>query len=111
MIAQHGYTHTYVTRNGGMLKVNRQSEFAGLSSEEQREKLAKGQEILQKQGICARMFNGACPCLRQANLKGTEGAGLYLGDRRLYRSRLSQIWTGVYTLYRVETGSGIGEIG
>ena len=35
VIAQHGYTHTYVNRNGGMLKVNRQSEFAGLSGEEQ----------------------------------------------------------------------------
>ncbi len=75
VIAQHGYTHTYVTRNGGMLKVNRQSEFAGLSSEEQREKLAKGQEILQKQGICARMFMAPAHAYDKQTLKALKELG------------------------------------
>ncbi len=55
-IAQHGYQHTYVTKKSGLLKLNPFSEFAGLPYEEQKEKLANGQEILHKQGICAKMF-------------------------------------------------------
>ncbi len=55
-IAQHGYRHTYVTKKSGLLGLNPFSEFAGLPFAQQKEKLAKGQEILHKQGICAKMF-------------------------------------------------------
>ena len=55
-IAQHGYRHTYVTKKSGLLGINPFSEFAGLPYEEQYAKLAKGQEILHKHGICAKMF-------------------------------------------------------
>lgn len=75
VIAQHGYTHTYVNRNGGMLKVNRQSEFAGLPLEEQREKLEKGQQILQKQGICAKMFMAPAHTYDKRTLKALKELG------------------------------------
>ncbi len=55
-IAQHGYRHTYVTKKSGLLKLNPFSEFAGVPYAEQKEKLTKGQEILHKHGICAKMF-------------------------------------------------------
>ncbi|MDE6420289.1 MAG: DUF2334 domain-containing protein [Lachnospiraceae bacterium] len=56
VIAQHGYTHVYVNKEPGLLKVNPFSEFAGLPYQEQYEKLKKGQEILKKQGIHTTMF-------------------------------------------------------
>ena len=41
-IALHGYEHVYCTNNGGINPVNYRSEFAGVSLEEQREKIRKG---------------------------------------------------------------------
>jgi peptidoglycan/xylan/chitin deacetylase (PgdA/CDA1 family) len=52
-IGLHGYQHTYVTREGGLLGLNRQSEFAGLDFQEQRDKLAKGLAIFQREGVRA----------------------------------------------------------
>ena len=48
VIAQHGYQHTYVTSSGGILGFSDKSEFAGLSYEQQLEKIQKGKEILQR---------------------------------------------------------------
>lgn len=45
-IAQHGHTHQYLRKDGGILKVGNDSEFAGLSYEQQYEKIARGKEIL-----------------------------------------------------------------
>lgn len=56
VIAQHGFTHVYVNKKSGLLGINPFSEFAGLSYQEQYEKLKRGQEILKKQGIHAVMF-------------------------------------------------------
>jgi hypothetical protein len=50
-IALHGYRHNYVNQNAGIMKLNRQSEFAGLSAEEQRQKLAAGVAIFKSQGV------------------------------------------------------------
>ena len=75
VIAQHGYTHTYVNRNGGMLKVNRQSEFAGLPYEEQFDKLRKGQEFLQKQGLCATMFMAPAHTYDKNTLRALQELG------------------------------------
>ncbi|HQG30899.1 MAG TPA: DUF2334 domain-containing protein [Deltaproteobacteria bacterium] len=50
-IALHGYQHTYVNRNRGMMGLTPQSEFAGLPREVQREKLLKGIEIFAREGI------------------------------------------------------------
>jgi len=50
-IALHGFQHRYVTRNAGMVAVRKKSEFAGLPAGEQREKLQRGVEILEREGI------------------------------------------------------------
>lgn len=53
-IGLHGYQHTYVTRQPGMLlQPNRRSEFAGLPREVQANKLAKGLDIFRREGVKA----------------------------------------------------------
>lgn len=56
VVAQHGYTHIYETKNGGTLKLNPFSEFAGLTYAKQEEKIRKGKQILQKKGIYVTIF-------------------------------------------------------
>jgi len=41
-IALHGYNHKYVTKSSGLLNINEYSEFAGLSYNEQWEKIENG---------------------------------------------------------------------
>jgi predicted deacetylase len=55
-IALHGYQHLYVTTDGGILNLNAQSEFAGLSETEQREKLEKGLAIFKANGVDTRVW-------------------------------------------------------
>lgn len=54
-ICQHGYQHKYVTAEGGVLGpkfgFKAQSEFAGLSYDEQYNKIKAGKDILEAQGI------------------------------------------------------------
>jgi predicted deacetylase len=52
-IAIHGYQHVYSTQNSGLTKINKYSEFAGLSYEEQRDKLEKGLAIFAKNNVRA----------------------------------------------------------
>ncbi|MCX7123574.1 MAG: DUF2334 domain-containing protein [Gammaproteobacteria bacterium] len=56
LIAQHGYQHTYLTTNGGILEVNQKSEFAGLSFDEQYQRILKGKEILQQQDLATSIW-------------------------------------------------------
>ena len=55
-LCMHGCHHIYTTEQGGMLPLNRQSEFAGEEYEEQRDRLRKGQEILHSHGIDTTLF-------------------------------------------------------
>lgn len=50
-IGLHGYQHRYVSRDPGIVGLNKYSEFAGLSLEEQRAKLKKGLEIFEREGV------------------------------------------------------------
>ncbi len=50
-IGIHGYQHDYTTRNPGILGLNRFSEFAGLSTAEQEEKINKSLKIFQKENV------------------------------------------------------------
>ncbi len=56
MIAQHGYKHIYETENSGLLKRNPYSEFAGLTFEQQLEKIQSGQILLRNNGIETDIF-------------------------------------------------------
>jgi predicted deacetylase len=50
-IGLHGYQHTYVNRNAGMVGLNHYSEFAGVPMDVQREKLIKGLEIFKREEV------------------------------------------------------------
>lgn len=52
-IALHGYQHVYVNKNPGLMRLTPQSEFAGLSYTEQRDKLLKALAIFAEQGVHA----------------------------------------------------------
>lgn len=56
MVAQHGYQHTYITKESGLLGINPFSEFAGLPFEVQLDKLKKGNEILKINGVESKIF-------------------------------------------------------
>jgi predicted deacetylase len=50
-IAMHGYQHRYVTDQPGLIGLNRYSEFAGLSREEQEDKLRSGLQVFAREGV------------------------------------------------------------
>lgn len=54
--ALHGYNHVFETKEGGINPVQRRSEFAGVSLEQQRKKIKKGYQILIKEGIRPLIF-------------------------------------------------------
>jgi Uncharacterized protein conserved in bacteria (DUF2334) len=51
MIAMHGYSHVLTPSRGGLVPVNRRSEFVGLPAEEQRRRVREGMEELQARGL------------------------------------------------------------
>lgn len=56
-IAQHGYTHEYVSKNSGDFTIdNRYSEFAGLLYNVQKEKIKKGYQILKEKGMAVQLW-------------------------------------------------------
>jgi predicted deacetylase len=55
-IALHGFQHRYVSRNAGLVATRKKSEFAGLPEAEQREKLRRGMEIFDREGITSRVW-------------------------------------------------------
>jgi predicted deacetylase len=55
-IGLHGYQHTYVTRNPGVIGLNKRSEFAGLPYEVQREKIASALAIFAAEDVAPRAW-------------------------------------------------------
>ena len=55
-IAMHGVNHVYVTKKGGIFGLNRFSEFAGLSYDEQYESLSYGVDIFNAHDLNTDMF-------------------------------------------------------
>lgn len=55
-IALHGYEHVYCTTDGGINPVNNRSEFAGLSLEQQKNKIKKGLEIFHRNEVEPKVF-------------------------------------------------------
>lgn len=75
VIAQHGFQHVYVNRKSGLLGVNPFSEFAGLSYQEQYQKLRNGQEILRQKGISSTMFMAPGHTFDRKTLKALRKLG------------------------------------
>lgn len=56
IISMHGFEHLYITTNGGINPVQKRSEFAGLSKEQQCKKIKDGYNILRSKGIKPTVF-------------------------------------------------------
>jgi predicted deacetylase len=55
-IALHGFQHRYVSRNAGIVAIRKKSEFAGLPTGAQWQKLRRGVEIFEREGITPRVW-------------------------------------------------------
>jgi predicted deacetylase len=60
-IALHGYNHMHISKHGGLVPLNRKSEFAGLPYEVQEEKIKKGIEIFRQHGMDPRIWVAPSP--------------------------------------------------
>ncbi len=85
-IAQHGYTHCYDSKDGGILNRNKNAEFAGNTYENQFEKLKKGKEILISHNVWQPYFMAPSHSFDTNTLKAlkaldftaiTDGTGFY----------------------------------
>lgn len=55
-IALHGFNHCYATECGGINPVHKRSEFAGLSYNEQKQKILQGYNVLKDKGLSPTYF-------------------------------------------------------
>jgi len=101
-IAMHGYDHVYVTKESGFLPFNKQSEFAGLNYEEQAEKIKKGWEVFQKEGIKTKIWVAPSHTFDVNTLRAikeftnieiiSDGIGLFPFKRYGFKWLPQQIW-------------------
>lgn len=75
VIAQHGYSHVYSRKKGGMFPLNRFSEFAGVPFEDQRNMIMKGKKILQSYGIATDIFMAPAHSYDKNTLNALKQAG------------------------------------
>jgi len=85
-IALHGFNHKYITKHGGILYLNKRSEFAGLSYEEQKEKIEKGIKLIKERlGVDIKYFFApshsydlnTLKVLKEFNLVNVDGISLF----------------------------------
>jgi predicted deacetylase len=74
-IAQHGVFHVYTTKKMGVFPLNRLSEFAGLSYENQYERLSYGRNKLEKHGIYTDIFMAPAHSYDRNTLKALKNIG------------------------------------
>jgi predicted deacetylase len=80
-IAQHGYTHQYVTQEPGLLRIGKKSELAGLSYEEQLTKLDAGKRIMMEQGVWQPVFMAPSHSFDENTLRALSALGFrYITD-------------------------------
>jgi len=80
-IGLHGYQHLHATGDGGILKLNRWSEFSGLSFDEQRSKLRLAREILEGEGVRSELWIAPGHSFDTNTLRALDEIGIrYLSD-------------------------------
>lgn len=72
VIALHGYDHVCITKDGGINPVHQRSEFAGLSYNEQAEKITKGYLILKEHGVEPAYFFAPSHTFDETTLKAIK---------------------------------------
>lgn len=108
-IAQHGYKHQYLTKEGGLLGVGRKSEFAGRPAEEQYAALAAGKKILEEEGVWQPVFMAPGHSLDVTTLAALAALGFqYITDGYgAYPYQFGDL-TAVPQLFSVPTHFGFG---
>jgi hypothetical protein len=71
-IALHGYDHVYVSSNSGLVPLNNKSEFAGLDFSQQAEKIKKGIEIFNQNGIFTNIWVAPSHSFDKSTLKAIK---------------------------------------
>jgi len=80
-VGMHGYQHKYVNKSSGLLKIHQGSEFAQLPYNVQLEKIKKGKEILEKNGIKTEIFIAPGHSFDKNTIKALKSEGFkYLSD-------------------------------
>lgn len=80
-IAMHGYQHTFVTKADGIVTRNKISEFAGLSYDEQYNRIKRGKQILLQNGIKTDVFFAPAHSYDDNTLRALEANGFkYVSD-------------------------------
>jgi predicted deacetylase len=74
-ILQHGTHHVYTTKNAGILKINKNSEFAGFSYKVQYDLLRKGKRILEGEGCWQPYFMAPSHSFDSNTLKALSDLG------------------------------------
>lgn len=74
-IAMHGCDHLYCTDKGGLFPLNKFSEFAGLSYDEQYRKLEHGKRILEENGIVTDIFMAPAHSYDKNTLRALKALG------------------------------------
>ncbi len=112
-IGLHGYRHQYVTGDAGIIGRNRYSEFAGLSYEEQHDKLSRALEIFAREGVRAEIWIAPAHSFDQKTLRAlsdlkltavsdgyftlphTDGEGMFWIPQQLgkFRALPAGVWT------------------
>jgi len=81
VVGMHGYQHKYETKNGGLLKISKRSEFAGLPYGIQFEKIKKGKEFLKKKGLKTDIFIAPGHSFDKNTIKALRKTGFkYISD-------------------------------
>lgn len=76
IIALHGFEHLMNTNSGGILKIHKRSEFAGLSLKEQNEKIAEGIKIFHANGFTSEIFVAPAHSFDRNTLKALVSNGI-----------------------------------
>ena len=75
VIAQHGCKHQYTTKKGGLFPLNRFSEYAGVSLEEQKRLISHGKKKLEEKGITTDIFMPPGHTFDKNTLKALKDCG------------------------------------
>lgn len=75
-IALHGFDHCYISNEAGMNPLWNRSEFAGVSLDEQKKKIAKGLSILQSHGLYPTSFFAPSHTFDMNTLRALEEVSL-----------------------------------
>ncbi len=75
-IALHGFQHRFVTKEAGLIGLNRFSEFAGLSASAQQERLTQALAIFQREKVVADAWSAPAHSFDQVTLQCLAAAGL-----------------------------------